>query len=246
MNTTEPVASMATSRPRTRQVSLAAIFAAAYFVLRSTPTFQMIGTSGRFTTGDFLLTSIALIGGLWSGVLSVLAGTIIAYAVNPPIFFGLDFLPAIINVLVVTLILSNRIRLAKITYLAVYTAFVVSPYSLLFGYGYVPYTWLHIAGLVIVMSPFAGKIPVWIERSDSHQITAVAGLAFLGTMAQHLAGGLLYEVSAGYVGGISPSHFKQVWTVIFWLYPTERLVIAAVSAAIAVPLFRSVKKWAVI
>ncbi len=205
----------------------------------------MVGISGRFTAGDFLVTAIAIIGGPWSGTLSVLIGTVLAYAVKPPIFFGLDFLPAVTNVLIAALILSNRRRIALAIYIAVLVAFLASPYSLPFGYGYVPYSWLHILALIVLLSPLVAKIPSWITSNRSRQLVAIALLAFVGTMAQHLTGGLLYELTAGLVAGISPSSFKQFWRIIFWVYPAERLLIVALSTVIAAALFRSLRKWTV-
>jgi hypothetical protein len=204
----------------------------------------MVGISSRFTAGDFLLTLIALLGGMWSGTLSVLIGTILAYGVRPPIFFGLDFLPAVVNVSIAALLLSSRYRIAQGIYIASFFAFVLSPYSLLFGYGYVPYTWLHIVALVLLLSPMAAKIPAWVMSGGSRQMAAIGFLALVGTMGQHLVGGLLYELAAGLVGGISPSNLKDFWRIIFWLYPMERLLIVTLSTIIAIGIHRSLKKWA--
>jgi hypothetical protein len=225
---------------------LAAVFAAVYFVLRSIQTFRMIGPlSGRFTAGDFILTSIALVAGPSSGILSVLIGTIVAYPINPPTFYGLDFLPAMTNVSIAGLILSSRLWVARAVYLAVLIAFLISPYSLLFGYSYIPYTWLHLVALAILLSPIVGKVPTWVTRSDSRLIAAIAALAFVGTMAQHLTGGLLFEATAGFLGGINPFVFKRdLWPGIFLVYPPERLFIVAVSTFVATALFRSMRKLA--
>ncbi len=219
-------------------VSLAVI----YFILRSVPTFRMVGISGQFTAGDFILTSIALLGGLWSGTLSVLIGTILAYGVRPPVFFGLDFLPAVINVSITALLLMGRYRIAQEIYLASFFAFVISPYSLLFGFSYVPYTWLHIVALVVLLSPLAARIPTWVNGGGFRQVVSVGLLAFVGTMGQHLVGGLLYELVAGFVGGISPSNFGNLWRFIFWLYPTERILIVALSTIVALAVHRSLRK----
>lgn len=229
----------------TRQVTLAAVFAAVYFVLRAIPTFQMIGVSGRFTAADFMLTAIAIIAGVRSGALSVIIGALLAYPVRPPAFLGLDFVPGLVNVLAVGLILSKRFLIARAAYLIIIVAYVLSPYSLLFGYDYVPFTWLHIIALAILLSPLAEKVPTWITRKDSGgRIASIAILAFVGTMLQHLAGNLLYEVTVGLIGGINPSSLKQFWGVIFWVYPIERAVIVVLSAIIATALVRSLGKRA--
>lgn len=51
---------MNTMGGKTSQITLTAVFAAVYFILRSFPTFQMIGFSGRFTAGDFIVTAMVL------------------------------------------------------------------------------------------------------------------------------------------------------------------------------------------
>ncbi len=144
---------------KTRQITLAAVFAIVYFILRSVPTFSMIELSGQFTAGDFLLTTIALVAGVWSGTIAVLVGTIIAYPVRPPIFFGLDFLPGVVNVFVAALLISGRRRIAQAVYVLILAAFLVSPYSVFYGYDHVPYVWLHLIALIVLLSPAASRIP---------------------------------------------------------------------------------------
>lgn len=226
---------------KTRRITLGASLAATYFILRSIPTFQMIGISSRFTAGDFVLTSIALIGGFWSGTISVLIGTTLAYSVSPPTFFGLDFLPAVANVSISALVLTGRQKIAAGIYLACLLAFIFSPYSLLFAYSYLPYTWLHIVALVVLLSPLAGKTPAWLKMRDYREVLAIVVLAFTGTMGQHLVGGLLFELVTGYIGGISPSTFQNtIWRAIFFVYPFERTLIVAISVLIALALRRSI------
>jgi len=88
---------MKDSRVNSRRIELAIVFAVLYFVPRSLPNpipflFQIMGISGRLTAEDFLLTTIALMCGLWGGALSVIVGTILAYPVSGPMF--LDSIPA--------------------------------------------------------------------------------------------------------------------------------------------------------
>jgi len=230
------------ANPKTHQITLTAVLAAVYFVLRSIPTFQMVGVSGRFNAGDFVITGIILIGGLWSSSLSVIIGTILAYTINSPVFFGLDFLPAFANTLVVGLILSNHRRLACGIYVSVLAVFLASPYSLLIAYANIPYAWLHIFALMVLLSPIVPKIPSWLESDGFLQLTAIAVLALIGTMGQHLTGGLLYELAVGFIGGVNPSSFKQSWRIIFWVYPVERILIITLSTTLAMALFRSTRR----
>lgn len=227
----------------TRQITLAASLAAVYLVLRAVPTFQMVGISGRFSAADFLLTTVAMLCGLWGGALAVVIGTTLAYGLRPPIFFGLDFLPALTDITIAALLLRGHHRTAQGVYVAIFFAFVLSPYSLLFGYGYVPYTWLHIVALIVLLSPISARIPAWVGSAGYRQIAAMATLAFVGTMGQHLVGGLLYELAVGVVGGLSPLKLAISWRIIFFAYPIERLLTVGFSTVIALAVKRSLKNW---
>lgn len=229
---------------RTRQITLAAVFAIVYFILRSVPTFSMIGVSGQFTAGDFLLTTIALTAGLWSGTVAVLVGTIIAYAVRPTIFLGLDFLPGVANVCIAALLISGRRRLAQTSYILLLVAFLVSPYSLLYGYDHIPYVWLHLVALAVLLSPVTSRIPNWLNKGGYFGVAAIATLAFVGTMAQHLVGGILFEFVLGFVGGVPPTKFANIWQILFFLYPEERLIILTISTILAVAIFNAYQRLA--
>jgi hypothetical protein len=206
----------------------------------------MIGIGGRFTAGDFILTTIALIAGLWSGALAVVTGTVLAYSSRAPLFYGLDFLPALLNVAVVTLVVAKRHHIAQAIYLMVLVAFLISPYSLPFVFGYMPYTWLHLAALVLLLSPLMAKVPVWLNANDFRQLVAVVLMSFVGTMAQHLMGGLLFELTLGVIGGVDPLTFRNtIWYGIFFIYPEERLLITALSTVIAVAILASARRWLV-
>ena len=229
---------------KSRQVTLAAVFSAIYLILRIVPTFSMIGISGQFTAGDFILTSMAALAGLWSGAIAVLVGTVLAYAVRPPIFFGLDFLPGLVNVSIAALLLSGRRTMARAIYFVVIAVFLISPYSAFYGYDHVPYVWLHLVAFALLLSPIAGRIPSWIKAGGYFTVAGFAALSFIGTMAQHLMGGLLFEVSLGVVGGMNPTGFTTIWQIIFFAYPIERCVIVVISTILAVAIFRSFQKWA--
>jgi hypothetical protein len=138
----------------------------------------------------------------------------------------------------------NHRRIAQGLFAGILLAFLLSPYSLLLGYGYVPYVWLHMVALALLFSPIIPKIPSWVMRNDRRQLVAVAALALIGTMAQHLAGGLLYEFTVGIVQGNSIEVLRRNWQIIFWIYPTERVVITLVSTFLSAGLLRSVKRLA--
>jgi hypothetical protein len=230
----------------TRQVTLTAVFAAVSLVLRVIPTFQMIGVSGHFTAGDFIITAIPLTLDFWCGALAVLIGTVGAYSVNPPVFFGLDFLPALVNVMIAGLILSNHRRLSLVVYGVVMLAFLASPYSLTFAYGYIPYAWLHLVAFMILLSPAIAKVPIWLKEGGFKQLLSIVELSFVGTMAQHLTGGLLYEFTVGVVGGVEPLSLQALWRVIFWIYPIERILLVVFGTVIAISIYRATQRLSLV
>jgi hypothetical protein len=233
---------MQTSRISSRSIALAIIFAVLYFALRSLPILPMIGISGRFTAGDFLLTTIALVGGLRVGILSVFVGTILAYTVGGTAFLGLDFFPGVVNVFIVGLVVGRRLGLACLTYVTILLVLLASPYSLLFGFDHIPYVWLHILALAILLSPLMTRIPVWLTSDSGRQIVAIGVLAFVGTMAQHLAGNLLFELVLGLVQGSSPAFFMNIWRATFYIYPGERLIITIMSTIMSIALVRPLQR----
>lgn len=150
----------------------------------------------------------------------------------------------LVNVGMAITLVSKRRHIAQTTYLIVLVGFLISPYSLFFIFGYLPFTWLHLIALVVLLSPLAAKIPSWLISDKLRQLTAVALLAFVGTMAQHLMGGLLFELTLGVVGGVDPITFRnRIWLGIALVYPEERLFIVALSTFLAVAILASTRRW---
>jgi hypothetical protein len=88
------------------------------------------------------------------------------------------------------------------------------------------------------------KVPVWLNTNGFRQLIAVVLMAFVGTMGQHLMGGLLYELTLGVIGSVPPLTFRNtIWFGIFFIYPAERLLITALSTVIAVGILTSTRNW---
>src|SRR5206468_1745767 len=75
---------------------LMASFSALYAVLRSIPTYPMLGIPGAtFKAGDIIAPLYGILLGPVLGSISIAFGTTMAFFTGaPPIFLGLDFLPA--------------------------------------------------------------------------------------------------------------------------------------------------------
>ena len=238
-------------RPVTQQLMLVSLFTAIYAVFRYFPTFPMIGLSGTsFRAGDFVAPVIAILLGPWLAVPCIFFGTVIDYAFAAPVFAGLDFLPATVGVIVAGLISRGRVGWAAAFYAVLLSLFVALPLSAfwirtIWGFT-LPFVWLHIIALLILISPLGFNAPKWIRSSNGVALALGVGVTILAaTMAQHVTGGILYELILFPVIHVTTlSRATFFWSFIFYLYPIERLVITVIATTFVVAFiqaFRSSK-----
>lgn len=228
-----------------RRLALAATFAAVYAILRAIPTFRMTGLQGAsFSAGDLVLTSMAIILDPVSAVLAVIVGTFIGFTLRSPIFLGLDFLPGMIHVLVVGFTIRKRRGIAAALLGGVTFLWVIHPYSLLFPYPGIPFIWLHAVALLALVSPFGSKVAGILDRPIKATALAwmVAMLSFVGTMSQHITGGVLFETVIGALAQQDPQTFGQIWIPIFWVYPIERTIVIIFSTLLGTAIVRAMRK----
>ena len=240
----------------TKQIALTAVFAAIYAVLRIVPTVPMIGVPGAsFSLSDILAPIYGIILGPYVGGASVLIGTFTAMSAKAPVFLGLDFLPGFVNAVALGFLVRRKWLPVIGLNVVLLLAFVLNPLTLNFvniSLGNIntvfPFMWLHIAALIVLISPLGLKATRWIDAAKSS--TAIAGfaiLAFIGTMMQHLMGNILYENIFVYVTNImTPESIALRWQLVFFLYPWERLILIVLAVAVGVPLIRALKKTALI
>jgi len=232
---------------KTKTLMLIAVFSALYFVLRMIPTFPMIGVSGgSFALADILASLYGLILGPFIGGFSIIIGTFLAIAAGKPIvFMGLDFLPALMNALIVGLIIRRRIVLSVSLNALLLALFLLHPYTAVT----IPikfsqfetrffFPWLHLIAFIILVSLTKSKVVDWLSKSLKNKIAAVSILTLIGTMAQHLTGGLLWETIYGAFMNKAPEAFRLLWNAIFWVYPFERIFIVITATIIGVPLLK--------
>ena len=235
-------------RPITQQIMLLSLFTAIYAVFRYFPTFPMIGLSGTsFRAGDFVAPVIAILLGPWLAVPCIVFGTVIDYAFAPPIFAGLDFLPATVGAIVAGLISRGRVGWAAAFYAILLSSFLALPLSTFWirtVWGYmIPFAWLHIIVLAALISPLGFKAPKWIRLSKGGGLALGVGVTILtATMAQHVTGGILYELILFPVIHITTfTKASFFWSFIFYLYPIERLVITTIATIFVVALLRALR-----
>lgn len=229
-----------------RRLALIAVFSAIYAVFRYIPTFPMYGLPGTsFRAGDFLAPLLGIILGPWLAVPCIIIGTVINYAVTPPLFLGLDFLPACTAAIVAGLITTGRTKYAIGLYAVLLGVFLVLPLSTFWinvpgGYQ-VPYTWLHIAAFIALISPLGLAAYKWTKQSTGPAlVVAVAITVLSATMAQHLTGGILYEAILFPTFKITTAaKAYKIWSFLFYIYPIERLIITAVATLFGVSVIRA-------
>ena len=230
---------------RTKIIAFLIVFSALYAALRPVPLGPMIGLSNSFSISDFLVPLYGIILGPYIGGLSVIIGTFLGMALGKaPYFLGLDFLPAFVNTVAIGFLMKRKWAPVIVLNIVLLLAFALNPLTTLF-IGPVPFFWLHIVALAVLISPLGRKAGQWVETLKPDLLTAgVAVLAFVGTMMQHLTGNILTEVVHGQiVGDILPETYSTIiWPSAFLAYPVERTVLVILSVVIGVPLISTIKK----
>ena len=225
-----------------RIVPLAATFAAVYGILRLTPIFAMIGGSGRvFSTTEFVSPLLGVILGPYVGSLAAIIGTFLGIMLTGRMnFFGLDFLPSMMNALVLGTLMRRKPIFAVGLYSALVALFFVDPSTLHFvsipfsgSTITVPFIWLHIIAWILLLSPLNMKSVEWISgASERRRVAAACFLSLIGTTAQHLTGTLLFASLAVPLMGMTPNALMVTWTAVFYTYPLERLVVILPAATV--------------
>jgi len=236
---------------KAKTIMLIATLAAVYAVLRIIPTFPLVGVPGaRFSASDFVASLYGVIFGPYASAFCIVIGTFIGYfAGRPPIFYGLDFVPATVNAIVVGLVMRNRRGYAILTYLLLLSLFIGHPYTQIlipvrafFGMSSstIPFVWMHIIGILVLGSPLGSRLAVLMTKTSATSL--VIGFLFtslVGTLSQHLMGNLLYASLV--LPLLSEQARSASWTLIFWLYPIERTIIVVLSTIISVPIIRALR-----
>ena len=237
---------------RTKTIATIAVFSALYAAIRPIPLGPMIGLQASFSVSDALVPLYGIILGPYIGGLSVIIGTFVGMALGkPPVFLGLDFVPALVNAVALGFLVRKKWLPVVILNAGLLLAFVLEPMTSLFiniplGDTSIafPFVWLHIVAFVLLLSPLALKAVQWTQTLKTGYLTAgIAILSFIGTMMQHLAGNLVFEIVLGQpIGGIPLEGFRGIWSVAFFLYPVERTVLVIISVIVGVPLVRILKR----
>ncbi len=225
-----------------------AIFAALYAALRIIPTVPMIGTGATFHLSDILAPLYGILLGPFIGGAAILIGTFAAIGLGGTMpFLGLDFLPAFVVAVSLGLLVRKKWLPVIILNAVLLLLYAFDPFTVNIiqtPWGPFPYLWMHVVAFVvlIVLGRKAGQ---WVKSQKVTLLTAgFAILAFVGTMMQHLTGGLLYETVFGNILGVmDAAAFAATWNIVFYIYPWERLALIIGAVVVGVPVTKALQKF---
>ena len=233
---------------KSKQIAIIASFAVIYAIMRILPSFPVIGAPGAsFALADILVPIYAIIFGPYIAAATIFLGTFLGIVFGKPIIFlGWDFLPATMGALFIGLIVHGKKVFALGLFIIGIVIFNLLPYTETLipinGQISLPYNWLHIIAALALISPLTSMSMNWIEENSKKTIMGLFIIAMIGTMFQHIVGGIVFVTTLGiYLQSINPDAFPGIWKTIFFVYPIERLAIALISAILATPILRSIK-----
>lgn len=235
----------------TKRITLTASLAALYILPRTIPLDKLIGISGSITFSGIITPVLGVFLAPSYGIFAVFLGTMIAAFIPGSAgtlkFGGLDFLGGALNVALISFLTRGRRTEAVLMYAATLGVFVVNPNTEIFvGTNFpsmpipfqwfhlpsppMPYLWLHLVALVVLVSPLTRNLRErFIFGARKELAKAVLVVAFVGTMLEHVTGGILFASVVG-------SGALRFWPLIFVVYPFERAVIALGAVLVCTPL----------
>jgi hypothetical protein len=235
----------------TRMITLTASLTALYVIPRTVPLDRLIGLNGAITFSGIVAPVLGVFLAPSYGILAVFIGTLIAGVVPGSAgslkFYGLDFLGGALNVALISLLVRNRRNEAILAYLGTMGLFIINPNTEIFvGTDFpnlsapfqwlrlpsppIPYLWLHLVALGVLVSPLVRNIGASFADSSRRDLAkTIAVVAFTGTMLEHLMGGILFASIVG------PGALR-FWPAIFLAYPFERAIIVLGAVLVCTPL----------
>ncbi len=232
-------------------ITLTASLTALYVIPRTIILDRLIGVNGAITFSGIITPVLGVFLAPSYGIFAVFIGTMIAAFIPGSAgtlkFGGLDFLGGALNVALISLLVRGRRTEATFIYVATLGLFVINPNTEIFvGSNFpnlpvpfqwfhlpsppIPYLWLHLVALAVLVSPLTRNLRDIFIRGTRRQLAkAVLVAAFIGTMLEHVMGGILFASLFGSVA-------QRSWPFIFLVYPVERAVLVLGAVLVCTPL----------
>jgi len=185
----------------TKQIALVSAFATLIVIVTRLPGIPIVsGAGGGIEVSAILYPIVGIILGPWAGAVAVLLGNFIAWIIPKSTVFGLLMIPAGAIAALVTGSLSRKIgwcdwRLTA----AILATLDVLWYLTPVGREAPFYPVLHWIAFVLA-AVFRGKINEFLISPSPRRVTLGVGLsAYMGTMAEHMTGNLIFISTIGLV-----------------------------------------------
>src|SRR5260370_13945775 len=234
-----------------RMIALTASLTALYVIPRPIILDRLIGINGAITFSGIITLVLGAFLAPSYAIFAVFVGTMIAAFIPGSAgtlkFGGLDFLGGALNVALISFLVRGRRTEATFMYVATLGLFVINPNTEIFvGSSFprlpipfqwfnlpsppIPYLWLHLVALAVLVSPLTRNLrDRFCFGSRRDLAKAVLVVAFIGTIIEHVTGGLLFA-----------SLFRSVALCsspfIFLVYPFERAVLVLGAVVVCTPL----------
>jgi hypothetical protein len=173
-------------------------------------------------------------------MLSTLLGGAIGFFLG--VFSPPSFLSGIVTSGVAGALYEGKRGICAFTYFSLLFFFAFYPFV---GpvWLYPPLLWFQVIGLLVLASPlqsFAVR-NMWKPKTSIRLSLAFFSTSLTSTLAGQIAGSLVFEILAWPVFIADVNVWRLNWQLIAWIYPVERIIIAASAAIIGVALFRVLK-----
>jgi len=225
----------------TRSVALTVCFTALYAIFGFMPISPIIGLPGRAITAAAITAPlVGVVLGSYLGMLSTLLGGAIGFFLG--VFSPPSFLSGIVTSGVAGALYEGKRGICVFTYFSLLFFFAFYPFV---GpvWLYPPLLWFQLIGLLVLASPlqsFAVR-NMWKPKTSIRLSLAFFTTSLTSTLAGQIAGSLVFEILAWPVFIADVNVWRLNWQLIAWIYPVERIVIAAAATVIGVALFRVLK-----
>jgi hypothetical protein len=233
-------------------ITLTASLTALYVIPRTLILDRLIGAPGNLTFSGIITPILGVFLAPSYGISAVFLGTMIAAFIPGSAgtlkFGGLDFLGGALNVALISFLVRGRRTEATFMYVATMGLFVINPNTEIFVGGKfpnvpipfqslsllpsppIPFLWLHLVALAVLVSPLTRNLRDSFSFGARRNLAkAVFVVAFIGTMLEHVTGGILYASLFGKVA-------QTAWPLIFLLYPLERAALVLGAVLVCTPL----------
>ena len=242
---------MLSAKRASYRIALTAIFATTYFILGTIPVFPL-ATGGFLRANKVLapLTGMVLGPGLAGASMVLGSFMTVAFSGQPPILplgpLPLDFVPDATVAIVSGLTFVGKAKAALGVPLLMIISYFIDPISVAFvpvGGMEVPFAWLHILSVLVLAAAFFLHRQRQISRRG---VAFIAAIAFASLLSGQLAGTIVGQNVSVRFGTLALSAWQgkvETWPWgFFYTYPIERIIYAAASVLVAVPVLRAITR----